>query len=70
MFALSVYLLTAILSNYIFIVKDRDQRIFGKYEDLDIEDPKRKRHLIISLGILLLPYLVLISFALVFPRHS
>src|ERR1700743_1015360 len=33
-FAVSIYMLTAMLFHYIFIVKDRDQKIFGKYERL------------------------------------
>jgi hypothetical protein len=69
-FAASLYMLTAILSNYFFIVKDRDQKILGKYEELADENPKRKRHLIISVVILLLPYMGLLFFAIFFPRHN
>jgi hypothetical protein len=69
-FAASIYMLTAVLFNYIFIVKHRDLKIFGKYEELSNKNPKRKRHLIISVSILLLPYLALISFAVFFPRHG
>jgi hypothetical protein len=66
-FAASLYLLTAVLSNYIFIVKDRDQLIFGKYEELFNNNPKRKRHLFISAIVLVIPYLVLLSFAIFYP---
>jgi hypothetical protein len=69
-FAASLYMLTAVLFNYIFIVKDRDQKIFGKYEKLTIRDPRRKMHFIISVGVLIMPYLALISFAVFFPRHG
>lgn len=69
-FAVSLYMLTAVLFNYIFIVKDRDLKIFGKYEKLSIRDPKRKMHFIISVGVLIMPYLALISFAIIFPRHG
>ena len=69
-FAGSLYLLTSMLFHYIFIIKDRDLKIFGKYEELLTKNPKRKMHFIISLSILLIPYLVLISFAILFPRHG
>lgn len=69
-FAFAIYALTAILSNYIFIVKDRDQKIYGKYEELFDKNPKRNWHLIISIGILMLPYLVLAGFAIFHPRHA
>jgi hypothetical protein len=69
-FAVSIYILTGVLSNYIFIVKQRDEKIFGRYEDLLEENPKRKAHLIISIGVLLVPYLVLIAFAILAPRRN
>jgi hypothetical protein len=68
-FAASLYFLTALLFHYIFIVKDRDLKIFGKYEELSNSNPKRKWHFIFSISILLLPYLGLISMAILFPRH-
>ena len=64
LFAASLYLLTALLSHYIFIVKDRDLKIFGKYEDLSNENPKGRLHFLVSVGILFLPYLGLLSFAI------
>jgi len=69
-FATSLYSLTTVLFYYIFIVKDRDQKIFGEYEELANQNPKRKGHLIISAGILVMPYLGLLSFAIFFPRHG
>jgi hypothetical protein len=69
-FAGSVYMLTAFLFNYIFIVKDNDLKIFGKYEEMSNENPRGKLHFIISISILLIPYLVLLSFAVFFPRHG
>jgi len=67
-FASSIYFLTAAFFHYIFIVKDRDQKIFSKYESIADQNPKQKRHLWISFFILALPYLVLASFAIIFPR--
>jgi hypothetical protein len=68
-FAACIYLLTAVLSNYIFIINERDQVIFGKYEEWSNQNPKQKRHFSISVCVLLIPYLVLISFAIFMPKH-
>ena len=67
-FASSIYTLAAALSHYIFIVRDRDQKIFGRYEELAEQNPKQKRHFILSVFVLALPYLVLAVFAIIFPR--
>ena len=69
-FASSIYLLTAAFFNYVFIVRDRDQKIFGKYEQKFMRNPKRKQHFALSMAILILPYLAMISFAIMFPRHG
>ncbi len=63
-------MLTAVLFGYIFIMKERDLKIFGKYEELSNRNPKRKRHLIISISILVLPYLGLLSLGIIFSRHG
>lgn len=68
-FAASIYMLTAMLFNYIFIVKHRDLKIFGKYEEMSNQNPKRRRHLIISITVLIIPYLALFFFAVFSPRH-
>jgi hypothetical protein len=69
-FAVSLYMLTAVLFHHIFIVKDRDQKIFGRYEAFSNQNPKKKkRHLIISVVILSIPYLVLSAWAIFSPRH-
>lgn len=68
-FAFSIYMLTAAMSNYIFIIKHRDLKILDKYEDIAGQNPKRKAHFLISLGILVMPYLILFGFAVVFPRY-
>ena len=69
-FASSIYLLTAVFFNYIFIVRDRDQKVFGRYEEKFMKNPRRKQHFILSLAVLILPYLAMISFAVIFPRHG
>lgn len=68
-FAVSIYLLLALLFNYIFIVKDRDQKILGKFEDRAGENPKRKMHFAISICVLALPYLVPLYIAVFVPKH-
>lgn len=70
LFALAIYGLTALLFNYIFIVKDRDQKIVDKFEQQAEGGPHRSWHLTLSLGILVLPYLVMMGFAIFFPRHG
>jgi hypothetical protein len=69
LFALVIYGLTAMLFHYIFIVKDRDQKIVDKFEERFSENPPRSWHLIASIGILALPYMVLMGFAFFLPRH-
>ena len=68
-FAGSIYLLTAFFFHYIFIVRDRDLRIFGRYESQFGKNPRRKQHLMLSIGILALPYVILAGLAITFPRH-
>ena len=68
-FAMSIYLLTALLFHYIFIFKDRDQKIFGKYEATSSRNPNRRRHLVVSMSVLFIPYLALMAMAFIFPRH-
>ncbi|MBS1662150.1 MAG: hypothetical protein JST68_13990 [Bacteroidetes bacterium] len=69
-FAGAIYMLTAGFFHYIFIVKDRDQKIVGKYEQLLEQHPKRGLHLFLSICVLVLPYLLLAAFAVIFKRHS
>ena len=69
LFALAIYGLTALMFNYIFIVKDRDQKIVDKFEQRTGEKPQPKIHLILALGFLVLPYLTMMGFALFLPRH-
>lgn len=69
-FAGTIYMLTAAFFHYIFIIKDRDLEIVDKYQALTGGHPKRKWHLILSLSILLLPYVLMICSAIVFPRKN
>ncbi len=69
LFAAGVYLLTALILHHIYIVNERDRKIFGKYEKKWDRNPKKRRDLLISVFAILTPYLFLISLAKVFPRH-
>ncbi|MDO6429322.1 hypothetical protein Q4E93_01900 [Flavitalea sp. BT771] len=68
-FAVAIYMLTAVLFHYIFIFKDRDQKIFGKYERQSNKHPMRRWHFAISISVLFLPYVGLLALAIIFPRH-
>ena len=68
-FAFSLYMLTTFLFHYIFIVRDRDQKIFGKYEKFANRNPKRKWHLLVSAIVLVIPYLAMAGMAIFSPRH-
>jgi len=69
-FAAAIFMLVGALSHYIFLVRHRDMDVFGKYEGLPNNNPKRKSHFFISLSVLLLPYLALFSFAIFCPRYG
>lgn len=69
-FAGAVLMLAGILTNYIFIVRQRDLEILEKYESLSDKNPGLKKDFIISLCILLLPYIALLSFAIFSPRYG
>jgi hypothetical protein len=69
LFAAAVYLLTALIFHHIYIVKERDQKILGKYAERWDRNPKKNRDLLISVFVIVIPYLFLGSLALFFPRH-
>ena len=69
LFAGSIYMLTALLFHYIFIVKDRDQKIVDKFEQQSEAKPAPVWHLYLALGFLAIPYLTMMGFALFLPRH-
>jgi len=69
MFAAAVYLMTALILNHIFIVNERDRKIFGKYEEKWGQNPNKKRDLLISVFAIMTPYVFLVSLSILFPRH-
>ncbi|HEY4936262.1 MAG TPA: hypothetical protein VII44_06770 [Puia sp.] len=68
-FAATVYLLTVLVLNHIFIVNERDRRIFEKYEEKWDRNQKKKRDLLISVFVIVAPYVFLVSLSILFPRH-
>jgi hypothetical protein len=68
-FASAVYLLTVLILNQIFIVNERDRAIYGKYEEKWDANPKKRRDLFISIFAIAIPYLFLVTLAILFPRH-
>ena len=68
-FAATVYLLTVLIFHQIFIVNERDRKIFGKYEEKWDRNPNKKRDLLISVFVIVIPYIFLVSLAKIFPRH-
>jgi hypothetical protein len=69
LFAAAVYLLTAMILHHVYIVNERDRKIFGKYEEKWDRNPRKKRDLLISVFAILTPYLFLVTLAKFFPRH-
>lgn len=70
MFALCVYLLTAMIFHRIFIVNEKDQKIMSKYEADWNNNPNKKRDLLISVIIIAVPYFLMASMSLLFPRNQ
>ena len=69
LFAAGVYLLTALILHHIYIVNERDRKIYGKYEEKWDRNPSKKRDFLITVIVILAPYICLVSLAKVFPRH-
>jgi len=69
MFAGTAYILTAMIFHHIFIVNERDRKILGKFEDAWERNPNKKRDLLISAFIIVLPYVLLVGLSILFPRN-
>ena len=70
LFALTVYLVTAMIFHRIFIVNEKDQQIMSKYEASWNNNPNKKRDLLLSVVMIAAPYLLLGSMSLLFPRNQ
>ena len=69
-FATTVYLGIALLCNYIFIVNERDRKIYGKYEEVWDNNPRKKRDLMISFFVVVAPFICFALLSFFFPRHK
>jgi hypothetical protein len=69
-FALSVYLITALLFYQIFIVNNYDEKIVNKYETSWANNPNKQRSFLICALVAAAPYLLLLIVKLLFPRSS
>ena len=70
LFAITVYLSTAMIFHRIFIVNEHDQKILTKYESTWNNNPNKKRDLMISLLAVVIPYVLMVSLSLLFPREA
>ena len=68
-YAAAVYLFTALVFHHIFIVKERDQKIFGKYVERWDRNTNKRRDLLITFIVIVAPYVLLGLLARLFPRH-
>jgi hypothetical protein len=67
-FSITVYLVTALVIHHIFITNERDQKILTKYESNWNNNPNKKRDLLFSFFVMSIPYVLMMSMSLVFPR--
>ncbi len=68
-FAATVYILAAIILNHIFVVNERDRMIYEKYEGRLDNDQTKKRDFLISVFVMAIPYVLLVTLSILFPRH-
>jgi hypothetical protein len=68
-FAATVYILTAIILNHIFVVNERDRRIYEKFEEGWDRNQSKKRDFLISVFVIAVPYVFLVTLSILFPRH-
>lgn len=67
-FALMVYLILGLIFHKIFIVDEHDQKILEKYSNAWGNNPNKKRDLMLSIFVAVVPYVLLVSLKMVFPR--
>ena len=68
-FAVAVYLTTAAILYRIFIINNYDEKIYNKYERSANSTPKNRNSLLLSVVVAVIPYLLLLSLKLFFPRQ-
>jgi hypothetical protein len=65
---LAVYTAITLLFHRIFIVNERDQKIFNKYVDSWQNNPNKKRDLFIASFVAAVPYLSMIAIKIFLPH--
>ena len=68
LFAAAVYAILALIFHHIFIVNELDRKIYLKYENEWNRNPRKRRDLLISVFVIILPYMFIISLAIFFPH--
>lgn len=68
LFAVSVYLVVGLMFYRIFIVNEHDQKIVNKYADAWNRNPNKKRDLLISALIAIVPYVILLTIKMMFAK--
>jgi hypothetical protein len=68
LFAITVYMVIGLLFYRIFIVNEYDQKIFDKHSNSWANNPNKKRDLLISVLVAAVPYILLFSLKMIFPR--
>ena len=68
LYALTVYAGVTALFHRIFIVKERDQKIFNRYVDAWQNNPNKKRDLLIASFVTALPYILTLGLKMFLPR--
>ena len=69
LFAVSVYLIIGLAFYHIFIINKRDEKILNKFEHLQLNDSNKKRDLLLSMFVAAVPYVLMLSLKLFFPRE-
>ena len=68
-FAVAVYLSTAAILYRVFIINNYDEKIYNKYERSGSSSPQKSNSLFLSVLVAAIPYLLLVSLKLFFPRQ-
>lgn len=68
-FAVMVYLATALIFYRIFIINNYDEKIYNKYEQSGSSNPNKRSSLLLAVLVAVIPYILLLSLKLFFPRQ-
>jgi hypothetical protein len=68
-FAIFVYMSTALIFYRIFILNNYDEKIYNKYEPRWTNNPNKLNGLLVSILMVVAPYLLLLSLKIFFPGN-